>query len=75
MMTSVLCHVSGPLNDHDGNEILMEQSLILRLSSFMKGFMINSLTFLIINTFMFYLQHLNQMYCEKYLSVIAITVV
>lgn len=29
MMTSVLCHVSGPLNDHDGNEILMEQSLIL----------------------------------------------
>lgn len=29
-MTTVLCHVSGPLNDdHDGNEILMEQSLIL----------------------------------------------
>lgn len=29
MMTTVLCHVSGPLNDHDGNEILMERSLIL----------------------------------------------
>lgn len=26
MMTHVLCHVSGPLNDYDGNEILMEQS-------------------------------------------------
>lgn len=26
MMTSVLCHVSGPLNDHDGIEELMEQN-------------------------------------------------
>lgn len=51
MMTSVLCHVSGPLNDHDGNEILMEQSLILCHflfifydCGFMKGFMITDLS-------------------------------
>lgn len=32
-MTHVLCHVSGPLNEYDGNEILMGQSREVLMSS------------------------------------------
>lgn len=37
-MTLVLCHVSGPLNVYDGNEILMEQSLEVHVFFFFPSF-------------------------------------